>query len=227
MPPQRVTTEVDPEAFFRKGESFYFTGAYLMSQGLALMGPTSFASITCMAFATEVYLKVLAQIEREENWLDTHNLRNLFHDLRPQTQREIRRQWLKDSGKMLKRDSAGPLPPGYKPAKTFEQALDLSAKAFVDWRYGTGGSHWYMNGLAGLARDRILLARPDWRPVAGSSLASLNPHPDFVKAKDYVTTSLPPLGFTKLKNQPPAIHLNIRRGSDPDEDGPNHFIKLS
>src|SRR5687767_11574853 len=103
MAGQRVTEDVDPQQLFHKGESFYFTSVYLMTQGPSVLGPTGFAAVTCMAFGTEVYLKVLAQIEKGENPLDTHNLRNLFHDLPTQTQREIRRQWLKEHGKELKK----------------------------------------------------------------------------------------------------------------------------
>lgn len=218
---QRISEEVDPEKLFQKGESFYFTAAYLMSQGLSVLGPTGFAAITCMAFGTEVYLKVLAQIEKGESPLDTHNLRSLFHDLPTQTQREIRRQWLREHGKSLKRQVVrGQSPANFKMPKTFEEALDLSAKAFVDWRYPTAKGHgWYMSGLPPIVRERILRARPNWRPPAGSSTASLNPHPDFVKSQDYVTASNFPPGFVKMKNQPPAVRLNIRRSSDAKNGG--------
>jgi hypothetical protein len=217
---QRITEDIDPKRLFQKGESFYFTSAYLMSQGLSVLGPTGFAAITCMAFGTEVYLKVLVQIEKGENPLDTHNLRNLFHDLPTQTQREIRRQWLKEHGKDLRSPVfRGPDQPlGFKHPKTFEEALDLSAKAFVDWRYPSAkGTGWYMSGLPPIVRERILKARPDWRPPAGSSTASLNPHPDFVKSQDYVTASVFPRGFVKMKNQPPSVRLNIRRSSNPKD----------
>lgn len=217
---QRVSDDVDPKDFFHKGESFYFTAAYLMSQGLSVLGPTGFAAIACMAFGTEVYLKVLAQIEKGEKPLDTHNLRNLFHDLLTQTQREIRRQWLKEHGKELKRPIFdGPhKPSGFKHPKTYEEALDLSAKAFMDWRYPTSRPHgWYMSGLPPIVRERILRAKPDWRPPAGSSTASLNPHPDFVKSQDYITASIFPPGFVKMKNQPPSVRLNIRRSSNRED----------
>lgn len=221
MAAQRVSGEVDPRQLFTKGESFYFTAAYLMTGGLSVLGPTGFAAITCMAFGTEVYLKVLAHIEKGEPPLDTHNLRNLFHDLPTQTQREIRREWLRRHAKELKKkmfDDGQPAPPNFKSPKTFEEALDLSAKAFVDWRYPqTKGHGWFMSGLPPLVRERILRLRPDWRPPEGSSLASLNPHPDFVKPQDEITRI--PLGFRPMKNQPPAINLNIRRSTDPKDGG--------
>src|SRR4051812_19508839 len=127
MAKQRLAEPINAENMYHKGESFHFAARYLQHGGLASMGGGWCAWPTSLAFACEAYLKVLAQLERNEPPYGTHNLRDLFHDVLPATQRALRKQWLKRDGKMLKQKPfPGRMGAVLKMAKTFEEALDLS-----------------------------------------------------------------------------------------------------
>lgn len=200
MAKQRLSDPINTENMYRKGESFHFVARYLQHGGLRALGGGWCAWPTSLAFACEAYLKVLAQVERNEPPFSTHNLRELFHDLLPSTQRELRKRWLKRDGKMLKQKPL-PMPGIAKHAKTFEEALDLSAKAFVDWRYNdASSSSWQLGSLPEILREHLLMLRPDWRPFAGVVASILNPHPDFIKPESEKPPPVFPPGFRPLNH---------------------------
>jgi hypothetical protein len=217
MAKQRLSDPINVENMYRKGESFHFAARYIQRGGLQAMGGGWCAWPTNMAFACEAYLKVLAQLERNEPPYDTHNLRDLFHDVLPATQRELRRKWLKANGSMLKQKALPP-PIKIKNAKTFEEALDLSAKAFVDWRYNDENpNHWQLGSLPEIVREHLLTMKPDWRPYKGLLATILNPHADFVKPEDNIRASVPLPGFANLNRKAAPIRFTIRRSTDPKD----------
>jgi hypothetical protein len=198
MAKQRLSDPINPPNMYQKGESFHFIARYLQRGGLQAMGGGWCAWPTSLAFACEAYLKVLAQLEHNEPPFPTHNLRELFHDLLPATQRELRKRWLKSDGKMLKQKPL-PFPGMAKQAKTFEEALDLSAKAFVDWRYNdASSSSWQLGSLPEILRNHLLILEPDWRLFEDSAVSMLNP--DLIKPKSERPPAVLPPGFRPLRS---------------------------
>lgn len=214
---KRVKAGTNYHRFFWKGESCYFSAVYLNDN--RVVGPAGFAYTVNLAFAAEVYLKVLAHLEHGEPHLDTHNLRDLYLDLRPETQKSIKKAWNKKYRGNLDNWAGMDLPKEIRPPRTFQEALDLSARAFVDVRYVTDDDtpvHFFMSKLPGLARNLILEKEPDWKPIAGSAYSILNPHPDFVKPKPQ-TARAAPRGWAILNHTAAPVDVDIRRSSDPKD----------
>lgn len=193
MVKERLLHPIDAANMYRKGESFHFAARYIQRGGVGAMGGGWCAWPTSLAFACEAYLKVLAQLEHNEPPFPTHNLRQLFHDLPPATQRELRKRWLKLDGKMLKQKPL-PFPGMVKQAKSFEEALNLSAMAFVDWRYNDAApSSWQLGSLPEILRNHLLTIKPDWRPFEDSATSLLNPA--LVRPNSERLPSVFPTGF--------------------------------
>lgn len=218
--PDRHREKLDALALFRRAESFYFTVHFLRSQHITVQGQGSFALMTCAAFALEAYLKVLSQLQRDGPPLEGHNLRELFHDLSLETQKVARRMFLKAEGgpaemKKRAREYQRQMPSYMKMPQSFEEALDLSANAFIEWRYNsTKPCHFHVGILLGYMRDEILKLEPDWRPYKGHPLTILNPHPDFAKPQD--EESRKPV-FEVLKPKPAAPNARTRNGPNPKD----------
>jgi hypothetical protein len=107
---------------------------------------------------------------------------------------------------------------GFKKVKTFEEALDLSAQAFIKFRYNlTEHIGWHMRALGYLVRRQILKHRPEWKPPAGSYFALIDPHPDYVKGEPK-RHSRTPDGWSILNYQTPAFKVQVGNGSDHKDD---------
>jgi hypothetical protein len=89
--------------------------------------------ITCIAFATEIYLKCLLRIETGKNAPNGHNLKLLFNRLSAQTVERLERDW-KSHPAAVHYNTAIRLPLGLKQASMLD-ALEESAGAFENWRY--------------------------------------------------------------------------------------------
>jgi hypothetical protein len=178
------------------------------------------AFTVCEAFAAEAYLKSLAKIESGQDTPDTHNLKRLFDCISPASRKEIRKLWLKKYGPSILNAEPITGPDGklfeLKRIKTFEEALDLSALAFIKWRYHFYEHHgWLMRGLGPLVREKILSLKPAWRPGRENPFSMLNPHPDIVKAKPEQARPAA-AGTTKLNYRTPTFKFQIPRDSGPD-----------
>ncbi len=166
--PKRVKHPIKPESLYQKGESFHFTAHYLNQQPMEVLGPAGFAFVTCMAFACEVYLKVLAFIETGRQPLETHHLWFLFEELPPEMREAIDREWTTKCLEGLQVRSNHPdIPAELKRSpQSFRQAMEQSSRAFVDWRYGDSDGKvmaFHMIGLAPILRAMILERKPEWR----------------------------------------------------------------
>lgn len=148
----------------QKGDSFLYAVQTLERQGVG-RSVAGFALVVNSAFASEVYLKVLALIERNLRPLMTHNLEHLFKDISPETQRIIKDIWERDYLPGLQKDySHLDLPKVFTAPHSFEDALRKSASAFIEFRYGGFSDkprYFHMLALPILLREQIERQRPD------------------------------------------------------------------
>lgn len=121
----------------------------------------AFPMSTCMAFSTELMMKVLRSVEAADGPLKTHDLRALWRDLSSESRDWISAKWSNVNGLQSLRDN-----PNYDAIvpNTLEEALDQAAMAFVDWRYPPAGQRIsiHLGPLPQLVSERILVLKPDW-----------------------------------------------------------------
>jgi hypothetical protein len=131
--------------------------------------------VTNSAFASELYLKCLIQIETGQLIKDEHNLHALFRKLRAETQQEIEDPFNAELAKQPKHDMNQADPEIQKAVAdrptTFRQALKVGGKAFVEWRYLYESENTAPFGLFPLPhilRKSILIRKPEWAAFAFS-----------------------------------------------------------
>jgi hypothetical protein len=182
--PQRLEKPIDAESALKKADSFLFTVRLLGNQPMPLMAMTLQAQVLSDAFCTELYMKILAQLERGTPPLHGHNLKFLAGDLSAKSYRRIAKAWRKGHPDPRKFKAPDDFPKQVKFPSKFEQALNQSAKAFIEWRYGDSEEKplwWTLGGVPDELREIILELKPEWRPSQGLR-AALNPQPDLTKA---------------------------------------------
>lgn len=171
----------DPRRIFRIAEWFHLASGTLRNavpKMLGLVVPT----IVNNAFSLELYLKCLIAIETGRKPPSGHNLRWLFNRLNDKTKAKIK-EWFDNPteeheirwGENIK------TPPPHAPewakgtSYTFDEILDSSASAFVDFRYifETGeyrkNANWNADYIVVCVRRAILELHPEWdKPEANT-----------------------------------------------------------
>jgi hypothetical protein len=206
---KRVLGEnLDYGQFFERGESFLLASEIIAQKDTRALMAAGFAFAANRAFATEVYLKVLAHLEHGLTHYDTHNLEVLFRDLSPQSQALLEQAWTdRDLQNPWQRYAHDGTDMGER--LTFEEALHASAEAFVDFRYPErGDGRFVLHILATLLRNMILSMKREWKPQFGSVYSLLNPHPHFVKSEHKITMKLANfLVYRRQSTEPITIRL--------------------
>jgi HEPN domain-containing protein len=165
---------VEPKAIFQQAD--WFNEAARVLYLASNTRPNLFFPNTVVAaFALELYLKCLHVI-RERPIPHTHDLKALFDRLHADDRQAIQRCSEPGLSKALKRIAAAAAadnPNNPPPPSNFHEALQLSALAFIRFRYefqDHGGTDWIRHGWYGAeivkcARHRILEIRPDLAKV--------------------------------------------------------------
>ncbi len=132
--------------------------------------PFTFAAlVTNSAFASELYLKCLIQIETGQMIKHEHNLYTLFRKLPGKTQQEIEELFNTELAKQVKHD-VNRAPADAQKAiadrpTAFRQILRVGGQAFVEWRYLYETDNTAPFGLFPLPeilRKVILIRKPEW-----------------------------------------------------------------
>ena len=118
------------------------------------------------AFASELYLKCLLCIETG-TVPPTHNLKNLFKRLQPNTQRRLEELWDTDIRRPERQRSIEhmcQLPRGNELRLDLLYALDMGANAFTELRYyyEKQSSYFLLSDFPNLLRAVILERMPSW-----------------------------------------------------------------
>ncbi|MFW6028249.1 MAG: hypothetical protein ACOC9Q_01850 [bacterium] len=126
---------MEPKAILLNAEEF--RRAAIMLEGDQLRGDqmdphVSVPLAVCNAFAAEMYLKFLVLIRTGKEARNTHNLRKLFNLLPRSIQRLIQREW--ENPPAIEQAIRAEISERFG-SRTFDQTLDESADAFVEWRY--------------------------------------------------------------------------------------------
>jgi hypothetical protein len=161
-----------PHSIFVHADGFLKTTSYLnKAPGDPNFDPLCFSALVATtAFASELYLKCLIQIETQMVVRKEHNLRTLFSKLPNNTQEEIEKRFVEWQGTepqnvyvmMAKelQEAADNRP------KTFREALKAGANAFVEWRYlyesNETGNAFGLFPLPSILRSVILKRMPQW-----------------------------------------------------------------
>jgi hypothetical protein len=214
--PKRLEDPIDAETALRRADSFLFTVRFLGRQPMEIMAAMMQGQVLCDAMCTELYMKILAQLERGTPPLEGHNLKFLAGDLSAKSYRRMAKAWRKHHPGVKKLKIPDEFPKNLKWPTKFDDALALSAKAFIDFRYGEkeGVQWWQIGGVADELREIILELKPEWRPSGGPRTA-LDPKPDLAKTKDNQTVR--PVGSAILNQKPPAFHIKVGRVSNPKD----------
>jgi hypothetical protein len=142
----------------------FMRGAWLLGEHSHKTGDHGavLSELTARAFCTEGYLKCLLTI-RKKDVRTIHDLEALYGNLPPADQKYIRSEWDKRVLPIVL-GAAKNMPEGAGPAiRTFEEALNRSKDAFIEWRYQQHlGATWYLGNFPFFVRDRILRSRPKW-----------------------------------------------------------------
>ena len=173
------------------------------------------ATMTLGAFASECYLKSLLVLEGTEPEF-VHDLKILYNQVGPDSQKAIKRWWDRSSLPLLLRHTELNDPKFANP-KSLGAALDASKDAFEDMRYGKPGKKhgYYLYTFPLCVRTRILQLRPAWVPKSPAPNSALNPHAQFIESKkerfDFITSELP-----KFDSEPKPLltAIHTRHGTD-------------
>lgn len=214
--PERNDDKIDAHEYFKRADSLYYTVQFLGSFGPQVVAPCHQGYVLSGACASELFLKVLAQLERDEPPLWGHDFKELIRDLEPKTQQRLKKAWkvhtaetvaaAKRNRKKLKEWRQFPL--------TYEDAVSRSATAFTAWRYGKSDvwKAWHLGGILGELRRTILERKPEWGSAGG------DPKANFAAAEDNATDRPP--GFSILNHEAAAIDPKAGRRSDPKNGRP-------
>jgi len=217
--PKRLEDKIDAEDWFARADSFLLSNRVIETLHMEVVAACTQGVVVCGSCAVELYLKVLAQLERDTPPLHGHDLKELAHDLTGPSYRRLERAWLKECApviKMAKEKANDPQWAGFP--TEFRKALAASAKAFIKWRYGEAGivHGWYLGQITNELRNIILELKPDWRP-SDRGRALLDPKTNLAKPKD--EQFLRPMDWSILNNKPAAFDFKIGRGPKPKDGG--------
>ncbi|MET4170972.1 hypothetical protein ABIB99_002054 [Bradyrhizobium sp. LA6.1] len=155
---------VDPLELLRQGDAF-FKVELLLRRPMMLHQDVDIAVVRVVtsAFANEMYLKCIAQIEKPtQPPPQSHDLEDLFGALSLESQEYIEIA-VQVSGQAI---FGAVIPEDPNAPKTFRQALRGGAEAFVQWRYRHENRNfvqgYYLFRWGATLRERALQLRPDW-----------------------------------------------------------------
>ena len=161
-----------PQNIFVHADGFQKAVRYLNKPPESgLFDPFCFAAmITNSAFASELYLKCLIQIETQQVIRAEHDLKKLFSRLPAATQEEIEKPFNAEMSKAvsydLSRVSKEEAEVIAKKSRNFREALAKGRDAFVKWRYLYEDENIFRSydlfGLPPILRGVILARRPEW-----------------------------------------------------------------
>jgi len=208
----RLPLLIDAEESFKRGDSFLLAHSFMESQPVEILAPCSAAHVTISAFCVEIYMKVLAQLERGEPPLGGHDLKRLAHDLTFGSFRRIERAWKMANKESLKHRNR--VPDWARIPAKFDEALRRSAKAFVEWRYGEGSDlrSWYLGGVSEELRAIILERKPEWRPLSGPRALL---HPKTEPAETEQNDVLATFRWAIMNRKPTPFNFSSRERPSP------------
>jgi hypothetical protein len=154
--------QLDPKSVFIAA-GYYQDGATVLNMALSPQVPSRFFpwSVLC-AFSLELYLKCLLIMENG-NAPETHNLKELFRNLKRQTKAELKKQYYLK----MQTDPVGKMRLERGEAVDLESDLETSKDAFVRMRYAyegnlRDGAGFNVGVLANRIREHVLKIHPDW-----------------------------------------------------------------
>lgn len=166
----RLEKLINVEQTFSRAIDYLYATRVLQKLGTNLVLTVAHSYVTLAALALELHLKVLAQLEREEPPLDTHNLKFLAGDLKKESYKRIAKAWRATWKSRRKQIGDSPHVPDFaKVPAEFRDALDKSATAFVDFRYFIPERHapaWQLDGATEEVQRMILELKPELLAVA-------------------------------------------------------------
>lgn len=207
----RNRDKIDAEELFMRAD-----GLLLASRVIKLFNPsigaaTAPGSITCSSCAVELYLKILAQLERDEPPLRGHDLKELMQDLPRSYFLRFRKAWYASFGGKAKIDEVRRDPEWAEFPATFEDAVAGSAQAFIDWRYGDTSvpKAWYLDQITQELRNAITELKPEWEMKEGGRIL-LNPKTTPAQVKE--SGILMGMDWAALNNKPAPCAQASREG---------------
>lgn len=172
----------DLKEMFCTAES-YQVAARTLGGMIQKPGGKVYAAPYCVlaAFALEVYLKCLIELEEKEDHEDLHDLSKLFLKLGATSQDRIRDLYaphLVFGQKMLDHFSKEAGAPGR--TASLELFLKFSSKAFIELRYYyeltlKKGYGWMGTEISDCVRQVILERQPDWKDALTRFIPRLTP----------------------------------------------------
>lgn len=160
-----------PQSIFVHANGFLKSVNFLNRQpGDPQFDPFTFAVMVMnSAFASELYLKCLIQIETGQMIKNEHDLNALFRKLPAAVQQEIEGPFDAQMAKMPVYDTtqadAATLHVIATRPKTLRESLKVGGKAFIEWRYlyeSETTGHFNLLPLPFILRDAILRRNPKW-----------------------------------------------------------------
>jgi hypothetical protein len=167
---------INPLRVFQQAEKFRLSAITLIQTGLQAanqgnlmhFAQTSVPTVVLEAFAFELYLKCLLNLQNPERTVEGHNLEWLFNQLAKPTREAIRREYDQPSKSAKRNREARAAQPGHAP--DFDQDLHLSKDAFVLFRYlyegGDGqaleNANYIASEIMEAVRAVILQRKKDW-----------------------------------------------------------------
>jgi hypothetical protein len=159
---------LDPIKIFVVAEQFNNTAAFLIhAADSGLDFDVSMPTVTCRAFALELYFKCLIAMDQKDN-PTRHALSDLFENLHPGRQSEVRSHFDEYADEVKQRIAAEHAAGNEElPVVDFDFVLARSSNAFVRARYifEAGlreGEGWMADPIILCARRVILDAHSDW-----------------------------------------------------------------
>lgn len=187
--PKRASEHIEPSRLFQKADSFDHASKALMRLPAPLAAHCGFAMVVNAAFACEAYLKVLAKLESGLQPLETHNLKFLVQDLLTETAARVRFEWERDYLPRIRDSWANPrAPKQFRPPQSFDQAIDQSSRAFIDWRYTPDPEKplfFHMLDLPKIVRPIILEREPSFNRVYKLDRFDRDGNPERVRPGEY------------------------------------------
>lgn len=162
--PKRIDPPFDLKSFMAHGDQFHLNMMLIGRQPNHVFPSLATPFVASAAFALEIYFKVLANIERHLLPLKTHNLLHLFNDMIGETRDRLERRWTNECLPKIQAQFDSPyLPSDFPKLQTFRQALEMSADAFVIWRYAPRSRNrsFPLPDLVPITREIIIERRPE------------------------------------------------------------------
>ena len=215
----RLTNIINAEDFFARADSFLLAERVIEIFDVQVVAAAAQGVVVCGSCAVELYLKVIAQLERNGPPLEGHDLEKLVRDISGESYRRLKLAWLREAAEPIKTALANRHDPQWKNFPvTFEEALKQCSEAFVEWRYGNGGltSGWFLSQITNELRNIILELRPDWQPTQlGRTVLDPKTNPAGGKNQSFLRR----MDWSKLENKPAAFNVEVRRRTGPNNSG--------